>query len=387
MPRSLRVLPAPGNDPDTVRGLYLANLFGELPELGHGRDHALCGSRGSSRPQAGANAVSARRKLFEAGGHFVLLGSSGVPLWRGWPDRRPPLDVVCEHEDPLGIIPSSIHKLVCDVDRGEPAGVWKVVGTPVVALPTPRGEHGYYERLKRPLNRARFDLGFAAGDLIQGPRSYVQLYKDGAERLVEALVSGRVVTLQRELFGLDEIARAEVIGDLQARRPRKSPVLEDVLPGARNDSLFDAVRFWAYAQGDMGRDLAAWKLRCALRAIEENERFPVSLPEEEARYLGAQSIATWTWSRYTGSGFKPYDHSSEAQRRRIIKRHHGNAGPWTLQHVRERNEYIRLQCAAAASRAARGAVVQELVGRFGLSQRQVQRIAAGAGEKGAKRHT
>ena len=146
------------------------------------------------------------------------------------------------------------------------------------------------------------------------------------------------------------------------------------------------MRFWAYAQ-DMGRDLAGWKLRCSLRAREENERFPVPLPEEEARYLGAQSVGTWTWSRYTGSAFKPYDHSSEAQRRRVIKRHHGNAGPWTLQHVRERNAYIRLQCASAASRAARGAAVQELVGRFGLSERQVQRIAAGVGEKGANAHT
>ncbi len=121
---------------------------------------------------------------------------------------------------------------------------------------------------ERPLNRARFDLGFAAGDLIQGPRSYVQLYKDGAERLVEALETGHVVALQRELFGLDEIARAEVIGERPARKPRKSPILEDVLPGARNESLFDAVRFWAYAQ-DMGRDLAGWKLRCSLLAREE----------------------------------------------------------------------------------------------------------------------
>ena len=88
-----------------------------------------------------------------------------------------------------------------------------------------------YERLKRPLNRARFDLGFAAGDLIQGPRSYVQLYKDGAERLAEALERGHVVPLQRELFGLDEIARAEVIGERPARKPRKSPVREDILRG------------------------------------------------------------------------------------------------------------------------------------------------------------
>lgn len=318
------------------------------------------------------------RELEEAGGHFVLLRESGLPLWRGWPDRRPALDVLRDHSAPLGIIPSSLRKLVADQDAGDAARLWEACGVPVLTLPTPRGCHGWYDEIGRRFNRVPFDLGFASGDLIQGPRAYVRLYEDGAEKLAGAVLSGRAAPIQEELFDLSEVTEAEVVPEAWAPRPRRSPVLEEVRPGGRNDSLFDAVRFWAYAQ-DMGRDLGGWKRRCRVRALEENERFPFPLPEREVCRTVALSVATWTWSRPERTRFSPYDHGSEAQRRRAVKRHHGNAREWTLRHLRERDEYIRLQVRGirrkGASRAERKAVVEALAERFGLSASQVRRIA------------
>ncbi len=275
------------------------------------------------------------------------------------------LEVVEAHEAvgrPLGVIPRSLSALVVDVDHGDAAAVWKAVGTPMVALPTRRGTHGYFDMVEGFGNRQAFTLADASGDLIQGPRAYVRLHHDGHERLAEAIVDRTPAPLQYELFRATAHVESSVgTPRLSAREAKPSPFLEQVLPGARNVSLFDAVRFWAYTQV-RGKCLDAWVARCKTWAASENRRFPIPLPDSEATSVG-YSVATWTSSRPL------LDRGSLAQRRRIVKRWHGRGDQRALEWLEARNEAIRE--AVAGGRSCRVVAAD-----FGLSVRHVRRIAA-----------
>ena len=149
-----------------------------------------------------AGGVKPAEILYEAGAHFVLLRTDKSPLWKGWPEHPAVPEVAEAHrqEDrPVGVIPSSIDALAVDVDAGSPACVWWNVGTPMVALPTRRGVHGYFDA-PGGFNKRRFALGGARGDLLQGPRCYVMLHGDGLERLADAVTCRKPAPLQLEAF-------------------------------------------------------------------------------------------------------------------------------------------------------------------------------------------
>ena len=93
----------------------------------------------------------------------------------------------------LGVVPSTIGRVVVDVDEGEPGTVWDVVGEPHPALPTRRGVHGYFTLDgtgpgKR--NHRGFLLGDVRGDIKRGPGSFVRFHGHGAETLAETLARG-----------------------------------------------------------------------------------------------------------------------------------------------------------------------------------------------------
>ena len=87
---------------------------------------------------------------------------------------------------------------------------------------------------------------------------------------------------------------------LRASTPLTLPVvetsidLETVWPGARNASLFDVVRHWAYAEPkDMG--VVNWKAHVQDFTRAQNDRFPVPLDARELQDV-AYSISTWVWA-------------------------------------------------------------------------------------------
>ena len=139
--------------------------------------------------------------------------------------------------------------------------------------------------------------------------------------MARALQSGRQLDLWPFPKELIEAHEAELIvptvRHLHAVEPhgKVSLRLEGVYPGARNESLFLAVRLWAYKQR-RGSDLGAWCGRVRAFALQSNDRLPEPLTEREAAST-AYSVATWVWSAFTeiiptkGSG--PLDHSSIAQ--------------------------------------------------------------------------
>ena len=131
------------------------------------------------------------------------------------------------------------------------------------------------------------------------------------------------------------------------------------------------VRYFAYAtKAAWTSDVSGVSDGVAAVALQQNERFPAPLPAEEVRWT-AVSVATWTWEHY--QGFNPYDHSSEAQRRRIVKRWHGNARAWTLDQVERRNRDI-------VQDYANGVAVTDLAEHWGISRRRVYQILSDISE-------
>ena len=98
---------------------------------------------------------------------------------------------------------------------------------------------------------------------------------------------------------------------LPAVRPVAASLdLETVPVGARNVSLFDAVRLAAYRRSRAALDLDQWTAAVRADALDFNRRLPVPLPRDEAASV-AYSVSTWIWS-----AMRPYSHDVEAQRRR-----------------------------------------------------------------------
>ena len=175
--------------------------------------------------------------------------------------------------------------------------------------------------------------------------------------------------LQLHLFtGTTTAGRGKSTTEGKAVEP--STFLEEVQPGARWDSLFEAVRFWAYAQHP-GDCLDAWVKRCQKWARLQRHRFPnpTGFPEAEAARCG-KKVAVWTWEHRDAPRRHAFDHSPEAQRRVAVKRWHGNARPWTLEQLDERNRAIVK--AVTGGRSYRAVALA-----FGLSRSQVARIVRG----------
>ena len=268
--------------------------------------------------------------LYDRGAHFVLCRGKR-PVWKGWLSRRPPLESVAAHGPELGIVPGSIGTSALDVDRGD---VDRLVAetAPLVTLKTPRGYHCYYYDDKGRRN-SRWNGYGCYGD-VRSARGFLRLYDGGIERLASAL---SLTPSDAALFPTDVLQSGECrppcsplpagefcppnsplsmnkAGRSYAKTPNELPSLETVLEGARNNSLFDFVRFRAYSQVK-GEDFEAWSDWVLKEAREGNARFPKPLPQSEVRSV-ANSIATGIWSRGDGG---PVDRSAGAQRRRGIK--------------------------------------------------------------------
>ena len=203
---------------------------------------------------------------------------------------------------------------------------------------------------------------FGGGGEVRSAKGFLILYGNAPERLATALTKpGRYSFFPADLFEAVGVrlpvqyAPVEQGPAIVAGRPRVLPMLEAIGKGERNSSLFDAARWWAYAQ-DRGRDLDRWYEAVSACATTHNGRFPKPLPAGEVRKL-AYSIGSWTWS-----GHGAVDHSPAAQRRRGLK-----SGKVRRAAVAERDGAI------VQDRAA-GMTQRVIAARHGLSQRAVNHI-------------
>ena len=317
--------------------------------------------------------MSPARHLQYMGAHFVLLAEGKRPAWRGWNQRRPPLQLIDEHASTgrLGIIPASVRAVVVDVDAGTPETVTAATGAPWAVTGTRRGVHLWYDATAAPVSRAPWSMGSTSGDLIG--TGYVKLHGDGLEVLAAAIEHRVPAPLQLDLFLRKHPPPPgrKTSSSTKTKAVKPSPFLEEVQPGARKVSLFECVRYWAYAQR-MGDDVDAWVERCKAWAVQQRQRFPdtTGFPEAEAEALGYY-VGVWTWEHrevWTGHAF---DHSPEAQRRAAVKRWHGNARPWTLEQLDERNRAIVK--AVTVERRSYRAVAKA----FGLSRSSIKNLVRG----------
>ena len=312
------------------------------------------------------NTKESVERLHAAGAHFVLCRGGKdpkeykKPCWDKWQLRVPALDVALSHlgRGPLAVIPWSLKASGLDVDHGNPHDLINTF-PPLADCPTRRkgGHHLYYED-----NQARGNGRFAAygckGE-IRGASGYLILWAGAAVVLADALENpNKAARFPASLFeaaGEPEPARA-FKADLHTWTARGELLeLETVHPGARNTSLFNAVRFWAYRQSK-GQDLEAWLNRVQAFALEQNRRFPIPLEVNEVCST-AYSISTWAWS---GGG--PIDHSPAAQRRRGVK-----SGKVRRRAVADRDRAIVAGVLAGESMRAVG-------GRYGLDHEAVRHI-------------
>ena len=265
-----------------------------------------------------SNTLSALQTITENGGHLVLVERGEKrPVWSKWQHRKPTLDVVAAHDGRIGLIPYSIGATALDLDHGDPADL----PTPWTQYRTQRrgGAHLYYGD-----DEARGNQKWQAGDCsgeVRGSKGYLILHRNGADRVARALQSGRQLNLWPFPEDLIRLHEAELIvptvRQLHAVEPRgkASLRLEGVYEGARNDSLFEVGRQWAYRQR-RGGNLGAWIAGVRDFFLFNNKRFPDPMDVAEVR-ASAYSVSTWVWSAFNEiiptKGKGRLDHSSIAQ--------------------------------------------------------------------------
>ena len=236
--------------------------------------------------------------LVRRGAHLVLLGGgSKLPLWRGWPARKPCAAVAIRHLDDqagaLGVVPWSLGETVVDVDAGDPARLHALC-PPRVSLPTRRGLHDWYDDNLPRKNRNGVDVAGVRMD-VRGERGYVKLH--GGRVGIEALLSG-LSRVGRYPFGpvadLFELAGEPALG-VRAQSGATAPAaatLEYAFRGARNHALFNALRRWAYRAHDLDEPLTVWHERCLDKARALAATLPIPFSQGDTK----NSIDATAWS-------------------------------------------------------------------------------------------
>ena len=255
--------------------------------------------------------------LHDRGAHFVLLADK-KPLWKGYQKRRPALELVLQHGE-IGFVPWSIETTALDVDSGK-SGQLQLKHPPLVALASRRGEHLYY-RDDEPRRNGNWNA-FGCSGQVRGANGFLRLWHpEGPVNLSIALAHDPYPRkFPADLISAPPAKRHRPPADPGEPYTRRIPhrdrdrALSAVPVGNRNNSLFDVVRFWAYAAPKPG-SVAEWHDQVRTYAQTRNGDFRQPLPVQEVTKL-ALSVSTWVWSgggpSYHGVG---YDYTPEQRQR------------------------------------------------------------------------
>ena len=331
--------------------------------------------------QAGLDPETVRtyQFLYSQGLHFVLVNRAKIPIHRRWqlPWERPSLEKVLRHlagGGLVGHVPAAVGCVVLDVDEsGDGAEAFMDAHPPYWDIPSKRagGMHLYYTTPVQYGNK-RWRLGNTGGD-VRGSRGFVVIWDAGAladmlacrsifpdnpeDHPFPAAALGarpqpprdwgqRTPPPRREpaerrrpssqphqspLPGIDAPRRPQepqetgrpaewVLREPPGRlRAVRAPNAATGAPGARNNELFDAVRFFAYSlpRGRGGPAMYAEWFRFILEYAHScNEMFAVPLSDGDVEKT-ARSVARFCWAN--PSFGKPVDlgrWDSDVQRRR-----------------------------------------------------------------------
>ena len=195
------------------------------------------------------------------------------------------------------MIPSEGTGLVCD--QGEPE-LLLLFAPPYAALTSRReaGQHFYCRDAKPRNNRSRKLRQRGVSGEARGARGYLRFWGDGPVELAFALQHNLDDCC---LFPADAILAKPANyrppaepGPPYTRRIEQPPVdLSTVRTGARNSTLFDPVRFWAYGEPKPA-DMTAWDDAVRIHAGTRNLELRSPLRAPEVNRL-AMSIS-WVWN-------------------------------------------------------------------------------------------
>ena len=239
--------------------------------------------------------------LHSRGARFVLCRGK-QPIWREWQSARPHYNAVRHHlagGGDLGFIPWSLRLSALDVETGE-IGQLIEAHPPITVLPSRRagGAHLPYPD-SQPRPNGKWEAYGCSGE-VRSARGFLRFWPGGVEKLADALARypDAPPSFPTDLFEAAGISAPTV--PERRHDPRLAPRCPDlpdlatVEPGARNNALFDVLRFWGYGQLP-GPDIAEWARHVDAEAIRLNGRFPTPLPVREAQRT-AWSVAAWIYS-------------------------------------------------------------------------------------------
>ena len=149
------------------------------------------------------------------------------------------------------------------------------------------GFHLYYgDDLAR--GNGRFDTGGCSGE-IRGARGYLILHQGADQKIARSLDSGVQLNLFPFPVDLLQSHEAELIvpAPVNHAHAKVSLKLEVVYEGARNDSLFEVGRQWAYRQR-RGDDLGAWIAERARLLLLQQQPLPRSHAPRRSPGVGLQ---------------------------------------------------------------------------------------------------
>ena len=306
--------------------------------------------------QAGLDSgtIRAWRFLESQGLHFVLVNRDKIPLHRRWqlPWERPTLDKVLRHlagGGLVGHVPAAVGTVVLDVDESDDDGrQFMDRHPPFWDIPSRRsgGLHLYYLSRVQYGNK-KWRMGSTGGE-IRSRNGFVVIWD--AVALAEMLAQRAMYAFSPEDHPFPAAAlgaRTQLPQDWglrtppprreraeQRRRPsqsalpgiegtpRRPPESSEVgrpaewvlreppgrlravrapnaatgAPGARNNELFDAVRYFAYARPRGGPAMyAEWGRFILEYAHACNEQFAVPLSDGDVEKT-ARSVARFTWA-------------------------------------------------------------------------------------------
>ena len=357
--------------------------------------------------------------LLEYGAQFVLCdhwghrktdgSQSKKPVHRNWRQQRPGFVAVKDHITQgglLGIVPSSLNCAVLDVDHGNPT---ELIAThlPWFLSPTqrPRRLHLWYQDNRHELAEERrgghWRHESGCGGELLASTGYVVLWGNALQGLAEALqdkVFGRGDQADFDTVATDTAMTWAGPGQNLTRREvqiqaEDLPELADVLPGNRNTALFDHIRYYAYPQVQHHTDFLDFADTVTDFATTCRDQLPdvTGFPESEAVGI-AQSVATWTWTVFTGEGAgqRPDANRLTSPARRPALGDAGYRGDPALNADSEVQRYRRScrtkldeirvagRVQLAAARSVTGWPVARVATMIGVSQRQAQRYLAAA---------
>ena len=252
--------------------------------------------------------------LHDRGAHFVLLADK-KPLWKGYLKRRPALETVL-HSPELGVVPWSLGNTVLDVDRGEPVQLC-LFHPPLVVLASGQADHCHlYYRDTEPRRNGNW-TALGCGGQIRGANGFLRLWHpQSSVKLLFALAHNpNPCMFPADLFQAPASKNHRPPADPGEPFTRQVALpdidLGRVEAGNRNNSLFDVVRFRAYAEAKPA-SMHDWDEWVRVYAQTCNVEFRQPLPVGEVDKL-ALSVSTWVWS---GGGPTHHGMWTSEQRRR-----------------------------------------------------------------------